>query len=431
MEPSSGPSGSASRQVSSVADVGVFHSWNCPPQRPCSSHRPVWSRPSSPAAFPNPLGCRPLTVTRLSPRFRCRVGGGAPRGRWPPSAAQTVRAVFPHTAFTKTSSRDEDRWRNQRVEPSSGPSGSASRQVSSVADVGVFHSWNCPPQRPCSSHRPVWSRPSSPAAFPNPLGCRPLTVTRLSPRFRCRVGGGAPRGRWPPSAAQTVRAVFPHTAFTKTSSRDEDRWRNQRVEPSSGPSGSASRQVSSVADVGVFHSWNCPPQRPCSSHRPVWSRPSSPAAFPNPLGCRPLTVTRLSPRFRCRVGGGAPRGRWPPSAAQTVRAVFPHTAFTKTSSRDEDRWRNQRVEPSSGPSGSASRQVSSVADVGVFHSWNCPPQRPCSSHRPVWSRPSSPAAFPNPLGCRPLTVTRLSPRFRYYSAVRLLDEHPFPLRSRL
>ena len=115
--------------------------------------------------------------------------------------------------------------------------------------------------------------------------------------------------------------------------------------PSAAPSGSASRQVSSVADVGVFHSWNCPPQRPCSSHRPVWSRPSSPAAFPNPLGCRPLTVTRLSPRFRCRVGGGAPRGRWPPSTAQTVRAVFPHTAFTKTSSRDEDRWRNQRVDP--------------------------------------------------------------------------------------
>ena len=48
---------------------------------------------------------------------------------------------------------------------------------------------------------------------------------------------------------------------------------------------------------------------------------------------------------RCRVGGGAPRGRWPPSAAQTVRAVFPHTAFTKTSSREEDRWRNQRVDP--------------------------------------------------------------------------------------
>jgi len=33
--------------------------------------------------------------------------------------------------------------------------------------------------------------------------------------------------------------------------------------------------------------------------------------------------------IECRVGGGA-LARWPPSAAQTVRAVFPHTAFTKT-----------------------------------------------------------------------------------------------------
>jgi hypothetical protein len=30
----------------------------------------------------------------------------------------------------------------------------------------------------------------------------------------------------------------------------------------------------------------------------------------------------------CRVGGGA-LARWPPSAAQTARAVFPHAAFTK------------------------------------------------------------------------------------------------------
>src|SRR5438270_5046402 len=38
---------------------------------------------------------------------------------------------------------------------------------------------------------------------------------------------------------------------------------------------------------------------------------------------------RLVRQFRrCRVGGGA-LARWPPSAAQTVRAVFPHTAFTK------------------------------------------------------------------------------------------------------
>src|SRR3954452_23895387 len=37
------------------------------------------------------------------------------------------------------------------------------------------------------------------------------------------------------------------------------------------------------------------------------------------------------PLHRCRVGGGA-LARWPPSAAQSVRAVFPHTAFTKTRS---------------------------------------------------------------------------------------------------
>jgi hypothetical protein len=35
---------------------------------------------------------------------------------------------------------------------------------------------------------------------------------------------------------------------------------------------------------------------------------------------------------RCRVGGGASK-RWPPSAAQTGRAVFPHPAFTKARQR--------------------------------------------------------------------------------------------------
>ena len=35
------------------------------------------------------------------------------------------------------------------------------------------------------------------------------------------------------------------------------------------------------------------------------------------------------PRSECRVGGGA-LARWPPSAAQTARAVFPQAAFTKT-----------------------------------------------------------------------------------------------------
>src|SRR5215467_6734492 len=58
--------------------------------------------------------------------------------------------------------------------------------------------------------------------------------------------------------------------------------------------------------------------------------------FGVPLG-RTASLHALRRRFfllvralrRCRVGGGA-FARWPPSAAQTVRAVFPHTAFTKT-----------------------------------------------------------------------------------------------------
>src|SRR6267378_4781243 len=42
---------------------------------------------------------------------------------------------------------------------------------------------------------------------------------------------------------------------------------------------------------------------------------------------RSLSFVRLV--HRCRVGGGA-LARWPPSAAQTARTVFPYAAFTKT-----------------------------------------------------------------------------------------------------
>src|SRR5208283_6189170 len=42
---------------------------------------------------------------------------------------------------------------------------------------------------------------------------------------------------------------------------------------------------------------------------------------------RPLPSTGVTRLQRCRVGGGAPKC-WPPSAAQTGRAVFPHPAFT-------------------------------------------------------------------------------------------------------
>jgi hypothetical protein len=44
-----------------------------------------------------------------------------------------------------------------------------------------------------------------------------------------------------------------------------------------------------------------------------------------------ITVRAFVPMGRdCRVGGGA-LARWPPSAAQTARTVFPYAAFTKTS----------------------------------------------------------------------------------------------------
>src|SRR5215468_10117426 len=64
-------------------------------------------------------------------------------------------------------------------------------------------------------------------------------------------------------------------------------------------------------------------------------RPGCGVLFSVSFGCAPslhhlrrlLALVRRLPR--CRVGGGA-LARWPPSAAQTVRAVFPHTAFTKT-----------------------------------------------------------------------------------------------------
>src|SRR5208337_2304756 len=45
-----------------------------------------------------------------------------------------------------------------------------------------------------------------------------------------------------------------------------------------------------------------------------------------------LRSTGVTPLPRCRVGGGAPK-RWPPSAAQTGRAVFPHPAFTQARQR--------------------------------------------------------------------------------------------------
>src|SRR3989440_13083706 len=65
--------------------------------------------------------------------------------------------------------------------------------------------------------------------------------------------------------------------------------------------------------------------RCCQTHRQSPLLPS----FTSTPEVRALSSAGITRPHRCRVGGGA-LSRWPPSAAQTVRAVFPHTAFTKT-----------------------------------------------------------------------------------------------------
>src|ERR1700689_1196211 len=66
---------------------------------------------------------------------------------------------------------------------------------------------------------------------------------------------------------------------------------------------------------------------------PLSSQPPSSVAFPDPFGRRSpghaaFAALKVSGRrWRIRF----PRC-WPPSASQTVHAVFPHTAFTKTHS---------------------------------------------------------------------------------------------------
>jgi hypothetical protein len=52
------------------------------------------------------------------------------------------------------------------------------------------------------------------------------------------------------------------------------------------------------------------------------------ALVPNDFTSLETLNERIIGFQHCRVGGGAPQG-WPPSAAQTQRAVFPHWAFTK------------------------------------------------------------------------------------------------------
>src|SRR5271166_1566389 len=178
--------------------------------------------------------------------------------------------------------------------------------------------------------------------------------------------------------------------------------------------------------------------------------------FP-PAGRLPSTISAADLRSALfeasRLSGRRRRARllsrWPPSAAQTGRAVFPHPAFTKTSSLERRRRRTSRQgcrartcstaahppaggtsEPSSSPV--APSHSTSILDRG------CPglslkelsTSTTLLISSPVPLRPSSPTAFPGTL-CRHSLVARLSPHLWYYSVVRRLLEHRFPLRFRL
>ena len=56
---------------------------------------------------------------------------------------------------------------------------------------------------------------------------------------------------------------------------------------------------------------------------------------------RLLPSTGITRLLQCRVGGGAPQ-RWPPSAAQTGRTVFPYPAFAKIRLTSRLDGRNQK-----------------------------------------------------------------------------------------
>src|SRR5208283_6165221 len=141
--------------------------------------------------------------------------------------------------------------------------------------------------------------------------------------------------------------------------------------------------------------------------------------------------------------------RWPPSAAQTGRAVFPHPAFTKTFSLERQRRRTSRQGRRNRTCSTAAHPLAggtsepSLPPVASSHSTSildrgCPglslkelsTSTTLLISSPVPLRPSSPTAFPGTL-CRHSLVARLSPHLWYYSVVRRLLEHRFPLRFRL
>ena len=115
----------------------------------------------------------------------------------------------------------------------------------------------------------------------------------------------------------------------------------------------------------------------------------------------------------------------PPSAAQTVRAVFPHTAFTRLPGGREMEGINEWTFCSPvGLSQSASllgRSLLGLSRKELIRAIGLTRSRAVSLRPPC--RPTSPA---HPAAA--LAVERLSPSVRYYSVVRLLARHRLPLR---
>ena len=160
-------------------------------------------------------------------------------------------------------------------------------------------------------------------------GLGPRKISRNARCHHMHKRRGRPE-RSPSSGRQQARrrtgrlahGCEPSARTREDPSADRDRVPVCEPHDSTGEPGAGNRH----AGFGERGEETCPRESACG---PVAKAPDKP-----PAPYRQRASSRL-----CRVGGGAPRGRWPPSAAQTVRAVFPHTAFTKTSSRDEDRWK--------------------------------------------------------------------------------------------
>jgi len=95
----------------------------------------------------------------------------------------------------------------------------------------------------------------------------------------------------------------------------------------------------------------------------------------------------------CRVGGGA-LARWPPSATQTARTVFPYAAFTRTPYRETRTEGNHRVDPCHARRVDPGRQYPRTMMYGFFAKRTDPPHRPYSSDCP--SRPSCLRPPPSP-----------------------------------